>query len=545
MSSCSGSGIGAVTVVQRQADHEPGLARPALHRDGPVVGLDDRRDDGQAEAGAGAPGRSGGAHPAGVGPGEALEDPIHDLRGDAGTVVGDGDQRAVADGAQGGLHPGPGRGVGPGVGEQVRDDLVQPELVRRHGDQLVGQRQGPGVVGAGGPAVADRVDQQRVQVGGLDVQRRAGVQPGQQQQVLDEPRHPIGLRLHPRHRVRGVRRDRLAAALGELGVAPDGGQRVAQLVRRVGHELTDLGLARLPGGQRLLDVVEHVVEREPDPADLGVGIGVGRRHPDGEGDLAAVQRQLRHLLSRGRDPVQGTQASFDQRPADQRGGADGEDGQHDLHRDQVGQGRIDLGERQPHRVRDRAVVAGPADDAIPAELGQVDRGGPSDGGLGGELGGCLVVGPGRLGATPVVLQHDRLGLDPVDRDQHQRADRLTEGLDALRWGVVTAGRTGHAPHRPALRVHQLGVQLAGQLGAGGERGEQAEQDRDHGHQADDAEHQLARQACRARWGRRRGGVEGVGRRGHHTAGRSTYPAPRMVWIIGARLASIFLRRYEM
>ena len=223
-------------------------------------------------------------------------------------------------------------------------------------------------------------------------------------------RHPIGLRLHPRHRVRRVRRDRLAAALGELGVAADGGQRVAQLVRRVGHELPDLRLARLPGGQRLLDVVEHVVEREPDPADLGIGMGVGRRHPDGEGDLTAVQRQLRHLLRRGRDPVEGTQAAFDQRAADQRGGPDGEDGQHDLHRDQVGQGRVHLGERQPHRVRDRAVVARPADDAIPTELGQVDRGGPSDGGLGGELVGCLVVGPGRLGPPPVVLQHDRLGL---------------------------------------------------------------------------------------------------------------------------------------
>ncbi|GGN46882.1 hypothetical protein GCM10010109_82540 [Actinoplanes campanulatus] len=30
-----------------------------------------------------------------------------------------------------------------------------------------------------------------------------------------------------------------------------------------------------------------------------------------------------------------------------------------------------------------------------------------------------------------------------------------------------------------------------------------------------------------------------------SAGLSTYPAPRMVWIIGARPASIFFRRYEM
>ena len=63
-------------LVQRQADDEAGLSRSALHRDGAVVGLDDGRDDGQAESRAGAPGRAGGAHPAGVGPGEALEHPI-------------------------------------------------------------------------------------------------------------------------------------------------------------------------------------------------------------------------------------------------------------------------------------------------------------------------------------------------------------------------------------------------------------------------------------------------------------------------------------
>ncbi len=35
------------------------------------------------------------------------------------------------------------------------------------------------------------------------------------------------------------------------------------------------------------------------------------------------------------------------------------------------------------------------------------------------------------------------------------------------------------------------------------------------------------------------------RHGHRTAGFSTYPAPRTVWIMGSRPASTFLRRYEM
>ena len=58
-----------------------------------------------------------------------------------------------------------------------------------------------------------------------------------------------------------------------------------------------------------------------------VGIGVRPADADGEGDLAAVQRQLGHLLSGGGDPVQGTQAAFDQARA-RRPDADGEQGQH-------------------------------------------------------------------------------------------------------------------------------------------------------------------------------------------------------------------------
>ena len=87
--------------------------------------------------------------------------------------------------------------------------------------------------------------------------------------------------------VRGVVRERPAA--GQLGVAADRGEGGAQLVAGVGDELAQLHLAVLPRLQCRADVVEHVVERGPDLADLGGRVGV--RHAFGELHLAAVQRE--------------------------------------------------------------------------------------------------------------------------------------------------------------------------------------------------------------------------------------------------------------
>ena len=101
--------------------------------------------------------------------------------------------------------------------------------------------------------------------------------PGQQQQVLDEPLHPQRLGLDARQRVGDRRGHRLALATGQLGIPADGGERGAQLVRGVGDELAHPLLALVTRLQRALDVVEHVVEREPDLADLGARVGVARR----------------------------------------------------------------------------------------------------------------------------------------------------------------------------------------------------------------------------------------------------------------------------
>ena len=103
--------------------------------------------------------------------------------------------------------------------------------------------------GPGHVRVADRVDHQPRQVHRPGRQRPAGVQPGQQQQVLDQRGHPGRLRLHPAHRVRHIVRYPGIAAPRQLGVPADGGQRRAQFVAGVGDELADPGLAGLPGGQ--------------------------------------------------------------------------------------------------------------------------------------------------------------------------------------------------------------------------------------------------------------------------------------------------------
>ena len=129
-------------------------------------------------------------------------------------------------------------------------------------------------------------------------------------------------------------------------------------MRGVGDELADLGLAGLAGGQRLLDVVQHVVERLPDPADLGRGVGVGRRDAYGQGHLAAVQRQLGDLLGGGRHPVERPQAADHHGPGGDDSAGHGQQGEQRLQPDELDQQAVDLGQRQPDHDRARLLAAG-------------------------------------------------------------------------------------------------------------------------------------------------------------------------------------------
>lgn len=121
---------------------------------------------------------------------------------------------------------------------------------------------------------------------------RARVQPGQQQQVFDQTGHPGGFGFDAAQGMAGVGAGFLVAAAGQLGIAPDRGQRGTQLVAGVGHELAYPHLALLPGGQGGGDVAQHSVEGCADLADLGPGVGLCVGHPLVQSGFTAVQGEF-------------------------------------------------------------------------------------------------------------------------------------------------------------------------------------------------------------------------------------------------------------
>ena len=170
-------------------------------------------------------------------------------------------------------------------------------------DRLLGQVELPPVAGVDDPRVGDRLDEQPGQVDRVPLERPAGVEPGQQQQVLDQRGHPRRLLLDLVER--GPRRGGVVGTTaGQLGVAGDRGQRRPQLVGGVGDELAHLLLALVPGVQRRLDVGEQRVEGRADLADLGALVGEPVRHPLGELDVAGRQRQLGDVVRGRRDLAQ-------------------------------------------------------------------------------------------------------------------------------------------------------------------------------------------------------------------------------------------------
>ena len=145
-------------------------------------------------------------------------------------------------------------------------------------------------------------------------------------------------------------------------------------MRRIGHELPDLGLGRLPRGKGLLDVVEHVVQCLAHPTHLGAGIGVLRGDPYGERDFASIQRQLGDLLRRGRDPIQRPEATSHDRSRGPEGARERQQGEDDLEADQLDQEGVHVLERQADN--NRAVVTGLGDQPVATEAGSEVEGHP-------------------------------------------------------------------------------------------------------------------------------------------------------------------------
>ena len=128
------------------------------------------------------------------------------------------------------------------------------------------------------------VDHHQRQVDLLLRKRPAGVEPGQQQQVVNQRGHPGGFRFHPAQRVR----DALGVVLlapGKFRVTADRRQWGAQFMRGIRYELPHPHLGRLPGNQGAGDMAQHLVQGGTDLADLGAGVGVALGYPDTEVNL--------------------------------------------------------------------------------------------------------------------------------------------------------------------------------------------------------------------------------------------------------------------
>ena len=116
------------------------------------------------------------------------------------------------------------------------------------------------------------------------------------QKVLDQPRHADRLCLGPADGGVQCRRVAEPSQPVELGVAANRGDRRPQLVRRVGEEATEALLRRATLAERLLDPLQHRVQRSAELA----GLGAGRRCRDPHREVAGghLGRRARHLSQR-------------------------------------------------------------------------------------------------------------------------------------------------------------------------------------------------------------------------------------------------------
>ena len=215
-----------------------------------------------------------------VGPVEALERLLRHLGRHAGTLVLHLDDRFRAVQVRPDPHGGVGRRVHERVADEVGHHLAQPAVVPGddHGRRRRRPRRSARGATAWASATASRASAARSTgpwSSGRPWSRRAS-------------RSRSSMRLPMRTASCSVRRMASASACGsleatgavELGVAPDGRDRRAQLVRRVGHEPAQPVLGAGALVERLLDAAQHLVQRQPELARLGAGGHLG--HPLGE-----------------------------------------------------------------------------------------------------------------------------------------------------------------------------------------------------------------------------------------------------------------------
>ena len=266
--------------------------------------LDDPAGDREAEAGPTGCGRT-----ALVGPGEAFEDAVCVLGGDAGTRVGDRHRDDAVHARGRDRDRVLTRAVAQRVVDEVGDDLPEPVGVHRDRGRVVGDLDADARCGDGTGGVRD-VDDQPPQVHVAPVERAGtGVELRQVQQVVDQVPEPADLCLHPTQLARVGGRDPVDQV---LDLRRERGKWGPQFVADVGDQLTPhtVGVGDLDGhavegpGQlphlvvaRVVDGVDGVAVRQP--------VGLPGHLPQRRGQPAAEQVDRDEARSQGhecRDP---------------------------------------------------------------------------------------------------------------------------------------------------------------------------------------------------------------------------------------------------
>ena len=273
------------------------------------------------------------------------------------------------------------------VPDEIAQHLPEPVLVAVDGDAR-------GHVGRHDPVGRDRacvgggVDAQHAEVDRLTGQRPPLVETGEQQQVVDQRRHPDRLLLGAPHRLVEIGGVTEAAVSVELGVAADRGDRRAQLVGGVGHEPPEPRLRRRPLGERVLDPGHHRVQRN---AQLG-GLGARPllRYPLREVTAGDHPRGRGHAFDRSHAEAQHPEHDEAEDRDDHRH-------RHHEHQPEPAHRRVDVLQGQPHqadgavgRPRREHAEAARAAEAVDGE--RLARPDPADGLGHGEARGAGDVG---------------------------------------------------------------------------------------------------------------------------------------------------------
>ena len=286
------------------------------------VGADDGRDDREPQA----RNRRRGPLPARVDPVEPLEDPVGLLGGQPGPVVTDlehGPQRrrrrtpiaarvptASSTGVPGGVCR---TALAIRFATTWRSRSSSPITTAAHRTAGVEARPaGAGRSGSRPASVVHGVAGEHGQVDRVGAHRPLLVEPGQQQQVLDEAAHPGGLVLDAAHRAGDLVRSRHGALAVQLGEAADAGQRGAQLVRGVGGEPRGCGASDASRARKALSIWASMPFSEAVSRPTSV-VRRALRHPLGQVAGGDRGRGVLHLAQRPERPP-------DREPAEQHAG---------------------------------------------------------------------------------------------------------------------------------------------------------------------------------------------------------------------------------